>query len=219
MIILGNCMEEMKKMQNESIDCILTDFPYNVGKDFENDSDKKSLSEYLFWLESILIELKRILKQNSNFVFYIGCKFIPEKLSVINKYFNYNWRIIQYKPTFRCFGKTGFTKSDIIWWFSKGTGKIYQKYPDIITDKKENMQINHPSFKGDFISEKLVEIFTKEDDTVLDPFAGSGSFLVALKKVNRNFIGIEINENYYKIAKDRIQNSTKIMGLFNDNKK
>ena len=212
-IILGECIEEMKKIPNESINCILTDFPYNVGKDFGNNSDKQTFSSYLCWLDQIIIEFKRILKKDSNLIFYIGCKFIPEKLRVINNYFTYNWRIIQYKPTFRCFGKIGFTKSDIIWWFSKGKGKIYTKSPDIIVDKKENMKIDHPSFKGNFISEQLVKIFTKVDDMVLDPFMGSGSFLVALKKLKRNYIGIEINKKYYEIAKQRLKNTEELYEL------
>ena len=50
----------------------------------------------------------------------------------------------------------------------------------------------------------LVRLVSKEGDTVLDPFMGSGTTGVACKKLNRNFIGIELNEEYIKIAEARI---------------
>jgi len=53
--------------------------------------------------------------------------------------------------------------------------------------------------------EFFIKVLTNEGDTVLDPFMGSGSTGVAAKKNNRNFIGIEIDENYFQIATRRIQ--------------
>jgi len=52
--------------------------------------------------------------------------------------------------------------------------------------------------------EKLIKVSTKEGDTVLDPFMGSGTTGVACKLLNRNFIGIEIMPEYFKIAKKRL---------------
>ena len=53
---------------------------------------------------------------------------------------------------------------------------------------------------------ELLNIHTNEGDLVLDSFMGSGSTGVACKKLNRNFIGIELDENYFNIAKERIEN-------------
>ena len=55
--------------------------------------------------------------------------------------------------------------------------------------------------------EELLDNFTKENDLILDPFMGSGTTGVACKKLNRNFIGIELDENYFNIAKERINES------------
>lgn len=63
----------------------------------------------------------------------------------------------------------------------------------------------HPTMKDIKIIKHLVELLSNENDTVLDPFMGSGTTGVASKELNRDFIGIEIDENYYKIAKDRIE--------------
>ena len=51
----------------------------------------------------------------------------------------------------------------------------------------------------------LLEIHSNEGDTVLDPFMGGGTTGVGCKQLNRNFIGIEIDKNYFNIASDRIQ--------------
>ena len=54
------------------------------------------------------------------------------------------------------------------------------------------------------ILENLIVNSSKENDVVLDPFVGSGSTGVATKKLNRNFIGMELNKEYFEIAKQRI---------------
>lgn len=63
----------------------------------------------------------------------------------------------------------------------------------------------HPTQKPVELLEYLIKTYTNEGDTVLDNCMGSGSTGVACKNTNRNFIGIEIDENYFQIAKDRIE--------------
>lgn len=62
----------------------------------------------------------------------------------------------------------------------------------------------HPTIKPLDIIKNLIINSSQEGDTVLDCFMGSGTTGVACKELNRNFIGMEINEEYYQIAKDRI---------------
>lgn len=57
------------------------------------------------------------------------------------------------------------------------------------------------------IPDMAVKFFTGKNDIVLDPFAGSGTTGIVCKKLNRKFIGIELDENYFNIAKERIENS------------
>ena len=65
----------------------------------------------------------------------------------------------------------------------------------------------HPTQKNLKLMEELVKIHTDENDTVLDCFMGSGTTGVACVNTNRNFIGIELDDNYFKIAEERINNS------------
>ena len=65
----------------------------------------------------------------------------------------------------------------------------------------------HPTEKPVDLMQVLIENSSNEGDVVLDPFMGSGSTGVACINSNRKFIGIEIDENYFKIAKQRIEDS------------
>ena len=63
---------------------------------------------------------------------------------------------------------------------------------------------NHPTEKTQDILEWIIKYYTNEGDTILDPTMGSGSTGVACKTLNRNFIGIEMDEKYYEVAKKRL---------------
>ena len=63
----------------------------------------------------------------------------------------------------------------------------------------------HPTAKNINLIKDLTYSHSKENDIVLDPFLGSGTTAVAAKQLKRNFIGIEINEKYCKIAQDRLK--------------
>ena len=73
--------------------------------------------------------------------------------------------------------------------------------------KSEGRQNHHPTVKPVHLMSWLVRLVSKEGDTVLDPFAGSGTTGVACKKLGRNFIGIEIDPEYVKIAESRIKSN------------
>jgi site-specific DNA-methyltransferase (adenine-specific) len=89
--------------------------------------------------------------------------------------------------------------------YSDGKTRIYtHKNPQsIIVFSKPNRTI-HPTQKPVALFEYLIKIYTKEGETVLDNCMGSGTTGVACKNLNRNFIGIELDEEYFKIAKERI---------------
>lgn len=63
----------------------------------------------------------------------------------------------------------------------------------------------HPTEKPIKLLEDLIRLHTKENDVILDCFMGSGSTGVACKNLNRNFVGIELNKEYFEIAKKRME--------------
>lgn len=99
------------------------------------------------------------------------------------------------KHTNRCYGNFGIT-GDFI---------SDYKYPrSILTFDKPHPAI-HPTEKPVKLLEYLIKTYTNEGETVLDCTMGSGSTGVAAVNANRNFIGIEADEKWYKIAQERIQ--------------
>lgn len=65
--------------------------------------------------------------------------------------------------------------------------------------------LNHPAIYPEFLVQELLNLTTKEDDIVLDPFLGSGTTAVVAKRMKRHYIGIEINQEYCKLANKRLE--------------
>jgi site-specific DNA-methyltransferase (adenine-specific) len=90
---------------------------------------------------------------------------------------------------------------------SKPTINKGERYPSSITKKyKRDLPSLHPTQKPVDLLEYLVKTYSNEGDTVLDFTMGSGSTGVACLRTNRKFIGIELDETYYNIAKERLEN-------------
>jgi site-specific DNA-methyltransferase (adenine-specific) len=85
----------------------------------------------------------------------------------------------------------------------KGT----ERYPNNIIEFKNNERCLHPTQKPIELMEYLIKTYTNEGETVLDFTMGSGSTGFAAKNLNRDFIGIELDETYFNIAKERIENA------------
>jgi site-specific DNA-methyltransferase (adenine-specific) len=76
----------------------------------------------------------------------------------------------------------------------------------------------HPTEKPESLLQRIILIGSKESDTILDPFMGSGTTGVVAKQLGRNFIGIEIDQSYFDIAAQRIENTTREPNLFASSK-
>jgi site-specific DNA-methyltransferase (adenine-specific) len=95
---------------------------------------------------------------------------------------------------------------DVILFATKGKFKIYGNRPKSVLRSKRLQGVNlvHPNEKPVDLLEQLINSLTKENETVLDCFMGSGSTGVACVNTGRKFIGIEKDEKYFEIAKNRI---------------
>ena len=83
----------------------------------------------------------------------------------------------------------------------------YTNYPTTILNYPKEKKSLHPTQKPVVLLEYLIKTYTNEGETVLDNCMGSGSTGIACINTNRNFIGIELDENYFNIAKERIENA------------
>ncbi|MHA1974090.1 MAG: DNA-methyltransferase [Candidatus Hodarchaeales archaeon] len=103
--------------------------------------------------------------------------------------------------------KKGFT-------IIKMRGRSMKK--DIIEESVETLKgAKHPAIYPEKIIDEFIKLLTQEGDTVLDPFAGSGTTLVSAHKLKRNFIGVDINPEYRKLALERL--AKKKNEIINDN--
>lgn len=218
----GDCLELMKDIPDESIDLIVTDPPYkfeNQGGGFyaKNKSTKRV---YLDNLKNINCcefnpyEFLNILKPKlKKFYGYFFCnKTLIEdyiKFARDNKY-NFDVLVMAKSNPIPSFNNHHLSDLEyIILIREKGT--YFSKHKEIddfrkyyLTSCKKGL---HPAEKPVELLERFIKVSSKENDIVLDPFMGSGSTGVACINTNRNFIGIELDEKYFNIAKERI-NST-----------
>ncbi len=121
----------------------------------------------------------------------------------------YVWAKSNPVPHFR---RVNFVSAtEFIWMGVKGNARMknYQKQTEmynymIYPNKSSYGETDHPTEKPVELLKRIIKPVTLEHDTVLDPFMGSGSTAVASIQLQRQFIGFEINEEYYKMAQDRI---------------
>lgn len=229
-IIHGDALLELQKIKNNSVDLIITDPPYNLGKDYGNNIDLKEFEEYLEFSEKWIKECIRVLKPHGTIYIFMGVRFISYIYEILerkhNLHFN-SWITWFYTQGI---GKTkGFSpRHDDILMFTKSKKftfnlddiRVPQKYyreknnmrganPGNVWEFshvhycQENRQ-NHPTQKPEGIIERMILASTNEGYTVLDPFSGSGTTLRVCQQLNRNGIGIEINPEYIEMTKDRL---------------
>jgi len=202
-VICGDCLEVLKTLPNESVDCIITDPPYGTNT---NQRDTFMVGEFSNIMPLVLPELFRVLKKDGAFYCFTSWSRMSDWLIRYQQYFKLQNIIVWDKKKHSgCYSSQSwqFTWEGIFFGI-KGKRKIYKYMPDVISSNEKGKRIAMQ--KPVDIIEKLIEASTKENDIILDPFIGSGSTLVACKKLNRKYIGIEINPDYVEITRQRINN-------------
>jgi len=202
-----DCLDGLRGLPDQSVDCIITDPPYGLNKKgIHNDADLS-----LFY--STLPECYRVLKENSFFITFFSTKYLPKLFE--NNPFKYVWQIILYCPNGGVNSPVGFTKYMSCFVFKRGNPKIIKYNKDIFQDTPGKMvepdegYIDHPTPKPKTFIKEILQMFTKENDIVLDPFVGSGSTVVACKQLKRRYLGFEIDLEYVRLAKARLEKFSK----------
>ena len=223
----GDCLELMKEIPDKSIDMILCDLPYGTTAckwdnviPFEplweqyNRIIKDNGAIVLFGSEpfSSNLRLSNLKKYKYDWVWnkkQTGNPFLAKKqpLKIFENIIVFNTN--RYFPIMRkgkMRKKGGGCNAKI---FSNSDSTINDMYyPTAIIEiancknKKEKL---HPTQKPVDLLEYLIKTYTNENDTVLDNCMGSGSTGIACINTKRNFIGIELDEKYFEIAKERIE--------------
>lgn len=219
---------------NVVVDHIICDLPYFqvIKDDFDNQWD--SVESYVDWFNSLLQYVKQIIKPGGNIILFCSrqnmwrmCRMLyenefEENRTIIwarkrgfnntrgkalasgyepilfwsngksNTFNNIKIKVDSNRPEY----KTGILKDGIT------LSDVWTDIPALPHNAKE--RVNHPTQKPIKLMERIVSLFTNEGDTILDFCMGSGSTGVACKNLNRNFIGIEKDLNYFNISKERL---------------
>jgi len=229
-IITGDAIQEMQKMNSVSVDLVIADPPYNLGKDYGNNHDIKGFDEYLEFSRNWLRETHRLLKPNGTLYVFMGFRFISYLYDILDRelqmFFN-SWIVWHYTQGM---GKTrGFSpRHDDILMFTKSKEQKFNldavRVPQKYYRDRNNMRganpgdvwefshvhycngnrQNHPTQKPEGLIERMVLASSDSGDLVLDPFSGSGTTLRVCQQLERKAIGIEINPDYVSMTRDRL---------------
>ena len=205
----GDCLELMKDIPDGSVDLVLTDPPYGMA--FKSNYRKEKYNEIqndksLEWLERYISECYRVLKNNSAIYCFCSWHNVDVFKQAIEKKFKVKNILIWEKNNTSMGDLKGSyaPKYEMIIFAHKGRKLLNGfRYADIIKANRTGNKL-HPTEKPVDLLELFIKNSSDENAVVFDGFMGSGSTGVACVNTNRNFIGIELDENYFKIAKERI---------------
>jgi len=225
-VIQGDCLEIMRDIPDKSINCIITDPPYGINfkstrQTYQKHIENDKFEDWLKILPKMLIEFKRVLTDVGCCCCFCGggkapvtAIFTIEAIKhfhliqtlVWRKFIGLGWR---YRPAYENIVILSKDKDNYSFYdTSKKCGNVIEGINQDIPTEGE-----HPTQKPIVLMGRLINIHTKENDLVLDAFCGTGSTLIAAHRLDRKFIGIEINQTYTDIARERIKKETDQMKL------
>jgi len=229
-ISTGDAVEVLGELKTASVDLIVADPPYNLGKNYGNNHGIKGFQEYLTFSRNWLREAQRIMRPSGTIYVFMGFRFISYLYDILDRelrmFFN-SWIVWHYTQGM---GKTkGFSpRHDDILMFTKSKRfnfnldnvRVPQKYyrdrnnmrganPGDVWEFSHVHYCNgnrqrHPTQKPEGLIERMVLASSDEGDLVVDPFSGSGTTLRVCQQLRRKAIGIEINPEYVTMTRDRL---------------
>ena len=224
-IYYADCLEIMKEIPDSSVDCLVTDPPYRLiaGGDSNNkfggrlvggmlnrkqvnSRSGKLFSENDIQFDDWLPIVYRIMKPKTHSYIMVNDRNMQELLNISEKCGFKLVNILVWKKNNATPNKFYMKNIEFIVMLRKG-GERWIKY----MDSKQCIEIEniignkmHPTEKPVRLMEYLIENSTDVGDTVLDPFMGSGTTAISCININRNYMGMEKDEEYYKLALKRI---------------
>lgn len=211
-------MEGIQKIASASIDTIITDPPYFIG--MTHNGKKENYNDLIImkpFFDSLFSEFSRVIKENGKVYIFCDWRTYAFYYPLLLKHISVRNMLVWDKISGP--GSSYAFTHELILFAEKDTpymkGSNIFRIPGFSAGaKKTNGEMLHPTQKPVEVIEKLITDSTKEGDLVLDCFMGSGTTAVAAKKLNRNFIGFEIQEKYITISENRLK-QVEILPTFN----
>jgi DNA modification methylase len=229
--ICGDASAVMRTLPSSSVDLIVADPPYNLGKDYGNNTDRKTRQEYEEFTAQWLAEAVRVLKPTGSIYVFMGVRFISSLFLLMENDFQLifnGW--ITWHYTQGMGRKVGFSpRHEDILYFTKSDSFVFNldavRIPQKYFRKRNNMsganpgdvwqfshvhycsseREPHPTQKPEALLERIILASSNEQDVVLDPFVGSGTTARVASLTQRQWIGIEINPDYISMSERRLE--------------
>ena len=199
-----DCLLTMSKMSDKSVDSF-ADPKYNVGKNYGSVDDSMSDAEYLKWIETVLIELKRVSKK---LTIYTPHKYSREYWNILG--IGFKEVIVTWKPAgaIRWGWSNQFAKLLTNAAPPKGTRDVWEgvQMPGQGWFFRENT-FEHPGYTSADLTRRVVKLLC--DDIVYDPFIGTGTTAIEAAKIGKQWVGSEIEKKWSELAMKRIENETR----------
>ena len=247
-IYCGDTVETMGKINEGTIDLILTSPPYLASIRNDNHKypgakdqikDNQSVDDYLEWIIENFKQYERILKKDGVIVFNFSYTTFNPSLPyfLINEVFKHTdfriydtfaWkkksampvsghpnRVTRIVEMVYIFAKTPYFKANKTVSSVSRTGqKYYNNYYNFIEARNNDGKVegHEATFSTDFAS-FFIDLYSKENEIVLDNFSGTGTTPYASSKMNRQYIGIDLVEKFCDYARNRISKLYKEEGL------
>lgn len=213
-IIMGDCLEEIKKLKDNSISCIIIDPPYGIDyksnhKLAKYDKIDKDTKEAFDLLDLSLEKVKIKMLKDSHIYIFSSWKVIEKVIPIVKKYYDLKNILIWNKNNWSMGDLQGnyAEKYEMILFATKGNrNMLNNKRPINVLDFDRTQNKYHPTEKPVDLLKELVKNSTLENEIVLDYFAGSGSLGIACIELNRKFILIENDKEYFDTIKFRLKN-------------
>jgi len=190
-VLLGDCKKLGKEIEDNSIDIIITDPPY--------------LEEYLPLYRWLAKFSARVLKPGSYMISYGAGMFIPEVIKELTvPGLDYFWlEILIHGGGYpRVWSRNLMSAYKPIFVYTKGKPRLNPWRATIHRDQRDKRY--HEWGQGSGLTTYFLDLLTDPEDTVMDPFAGGGSFLSAAKAMGRHYIGFEKDPDAFKIVTERL---------------
>jgi site-specific DNA-methyltransferase (adenine-specific) len=232
-LILGDCLEVMKTMESNSVSCIVTSPPYNkkglIGKvkpgnqvwkkfniDYDSYGDDLSEEDYHKWMVDILNEMKRIIKPDGSIFFNHKARRHKNKLHLPTDFISKSELDIYQLIIWNRLSSPNIRKdvllpcTEHVYWLTKSKPKVFKEnlskeFQSEVWTINPDRNTKHPAPFPQKLVENCILLTTEDNDLVLDPFLGSGTSGIVSKKLNRTFIGIEIDEKYLNLSKNLLE--------------
>lgn len=206
-IIKEDCVKFLKTLPNNCIDLIITDPPYgdNVAYGWNNKTIVNNENPLINCLA--LAECYRVLRKNSTLYNFTNWKHYPFLVEFIMKYTKFKIRhLIVWKKHNFGLGWAFRHQYELVLVLEKGKPKYnLTDFSDVQTCSHINHnKANHPHEKPTDLIMRMIKHSSKEGDLILDPFCGSGSVCVASQQMARRFIGIDLDDKWVGVARERL---------------